>query len=127
MAKLTSATSLPDVCDTARWVAAHRAIESARSDRLFVDPFAARLAGERGRSIAKRLPWWARTNTAWSSVVRTHLIDELVLSSIRNGSDRVVNLAAGLDTRPYRLDLPATLRWVEADLPDIVKEKERVL
>jgi O-methyltransferase involved in polyketide biosynthesis len=41
--------------------------------------------------------------------------------------DLVVNLAAGLDTRPYRMDLPRTLRWVEVDLPDILHYKERVL
>jgi O-methyltransferase involved in polyketide biosynthesis len=36
-------------------------------------------------------------------------------------------LAAGLDTRPYRLDLPPELIWVEADLPALIAEKDRVL
>jgi len=39
----------------------------------------------------------------------------------------VLNLAAGLDTRPYRLALPATLPWVEADLPEMIDEKEKLL
>ena len=43
------------------------------------------------------------------------------------GCTRVVNLAAGLDTRPYRLPLPASLTWLEADLPALVDEKERLL
>ncbi len=41
----------------------------------------------------------------------------------RGGIDGVVNLAAGLDARPYRLQLPRTLRWIEVDLPAMVKEK----
>src|SRR6185369_16309569 len=39
----------------------------------------------------------------------------------------VLNLAAGLDTRPYRLALPASLRWVEVDFPDILDYKEHVI
>src|SRR5262249_31380523 len=39
----------------------------------------------------------------------------------------VVNLAAGLDARPYRMTLPASLKWVEADLPEILAYKEEVL
>ncbi len=39
----------------------------------------------------------------------------------------MINLAAGLDTRPYRLDLPASLRWIEADFPALIEEKEQLL
>jgi hypothetical protein len=39
----------------------------------------------------------------------------------------VVKLAAGLDARPYRMNLPASLRWVEVDLPEILEKKERLL
>jgi O-methyltransferase involved in polyketide biosynthesis len=46
---------------------------------------------------------------------------------VAQGCDLVLNLAAGLDTRPYRLDLPASLRWVEVDLPDILDDKEKIL
>jgi methyltransferase (TIGR00027 family) len=118
--------ALPDISDTARWVAYYRALESQRPDALFRDPFAARLAGERGRNIAEHMPMSVR-RTSWPMVMRTHLIDELVLKSVAEGADRVVNLAAGLDTRPYRLPLPASLSWVEADLPAILEEKEKVL
>jgi O-methyltransferase involved in polyketide biosynthesis len=38
-----------------------------------------------------------------------------------------VNLAAGLDARPYRMDLPPSLRWAEVDLPEILDYKEQVL
>jgi O-methyltransferase involved in polyketide biosynthesis len=39
----------------------------------------------------------------------------------------VLNLAAGLDTRPYRLDLPPDFPWIEADLPALLAEKEQAL
>ena len=39
----------------------------------------------------------------------------------------VLNLATGFDTRPYRLDLPAGTEWIEADLPEIINEKQRLL
>jgi methyltransferase (TIGR00027 family) len=117
---------LPDVSDTARWVAYYRALESERPDALFRDPFARRLAGERGRAMAESMPGAMRAHS-WPMVVRTFLIDELILQSIAEGADRVLNLAAGLDTRPYRLQLPASLTWVEADLPAILAEKQRLL
>lgn len=115
-----------DVSDTARWVAAYRAAESARQDALFSDPLAARLAGERGRAIVAAAPP-GRLRNGWSIVTRTKLIDDLVLGSVAAGCDRVLNLAAGMDTRPYRLALPAGLTWIEADLPALIEEKERLL
>ena len=39
----------------------------------------------------------------------------------------VVNLAAGLDARPYRMALPSSLKWVEVDLPGILDYKEEIL
>jgi methyltransferase (TIGR00027 family) len=60
-------------------------------------------------------------------ITRTKLIDDLIAQSLAEGCDRVVNLAAGFDTRPYRLELPATLQWIEADLPAMIDEKERLL
>jgi len=119
-------STLPNVSDTARWMAAYRALESERPDALFKDRFAARLAGERGREMAGGMLGSVR-GSSWPLVVRTRLIDELVLKCLAEGADRVLNLAAGLDTRPYRLALPPTLTWVEADLPALLAEKERAL
>jgi len=113
------------VSDTARWVAVYRAWETARPDALFRDPLADRLAGERGHAIAAATPRAAVTG--WSAITRTRLIDDLVLDSIANGCDRVLNLAAGFDTRPYRLPLPRALTWIEADLPALIDEKQRLL
>jgi methyltransferase (TIGR00027 family) len=50
-------------------------------------------------------------------------MDEIIEREVRAGADTVLHLAAGLDMRPYRLDLPASLRWVEIDLPVILDEK----
>jgi methyltransferase (TIGR00027 family) len=109
---------ISNVSDTARWMAAYRAAESARRDALFNDPLAERLAGERGRAIAAAAP--RLTRNGWWWVTRTKLIDDLIAQSVQNGCDRVLNLAAGFDTRPYRLDLPAGTEWIEADLPEII-------
>ena len=114
-----------NVSDTARWVAVYRAWESARPDALFRDPFAERLAGGRGTAIAKLMPRQARSG--WPIIVRTKLIDDLVLSSLAEGCDCVVNLAAGLDSRPYRMALPPELPWIEVDFPAMVEEKERLM
>ncbi|MFB8279246.1 class I SAM-dependent methyltransferase [Nocardia colli] len=116
---------ISNVSDTARWVAAYRARETARPDSLFQDPLADRLAGEHGHAIVDQAPRIMRNG--WSVVTRTKLIDDLIAKSIAEGCDRVLNLAAGLDTRPYRLALPAGFVWIEADLPELLAEKERAL
>lgn len=120
-----SASPIANVSDTARWVAVYRARESARPDALFHDPYAQLLAGERGQAIASFMPRQARNG--WPMIARTKLMDDLILATIEQGCDCVVNLAAGFDTRPYRLDVPASLRWIEADLPALTEEKEQLL
>ena len=67
------------------------------------------------------------TAGGWWLVARTKVIDDLIAEAIADGCDRVLNLAAGLDTRPYRLDLPAELLWVGGDLAPLVAEKDRML
>lgn len=114
-----------NVSDTARWVAVFRAIESERPDAVFKDPFARRLAGERGERIAAAIPFSGRH--LWSWTARTWLIDQFILQEVRQGADLVINLAAGLDARPYRMELPPSLQWVEVDLPEILSYKEEIL
>jgi methyltransferase (TIGR00027 family) len=113
---------IKDVSDTAFWIAHHRAVETERRDALFHDPLAARLAGEHGRNIAQAMPN-ARI-IGWATVMRTCIIDDFIQAAIAKGIDSVVNLGAGLDTRPYRMTLPASLDWIEADYPHIVEYKE---
>ena len=107
-----------NVSDTALWVAIYRAMESERSDALFNDPFARRLGGERGEAIVRAMPKGAATS--WPMVVRTAVMDEIILRCVQQGATTVLNLAAGLDARPYRLPLPSSLRWLHVDLPDMV-------
>src|ERR1051326_2154808 len=111
------------VSDTARWVAMYRALESERPDALFRDPYARKLAGEKGEAILKSLPK-ARKQFSWPMVVGTAVLDELVLKVVtKDGADTVLNLAAGLDVRPYRLPLPASLKWIDADLSPMLGYK----
>src|SRR6266542_1123730 len=101
-------------------------MESERPKPLFSDPHARRLAGPRGEQIVATMPK-ARA-WAWPMIVRTAVMDELILRAVaRDRVDTVLNLAAGLDTRPYRLPLPPSLRWVEVDFPDVIAYKQEQL
>jgi methyltransferase (TIGR00027 family) len=120
-----SESRIRNISDTARWVAVYRARETERSDPVFRDPFARRLAGERGQQIAASIPF-AEKNS-WPFVARTWLIDDVISSLVKTGTDMVVNLAAGLDARPYRMAVPSSLQWIEVDLPQIQTYKEDVL
>jgi methyltransferase (TIGR00027 family) len=108
------------VSDTAFMVAAWRAAESERPDALFHDPFAARLAGEHGRAIVASLRGFLG---GWQVVIRTLIIDDLIQKALATGTDTIVNLGAGLDARPYRMELPASLRWIEVDYPEVIDWK----
>lgn len=113
------------VSDTAFWVAHYRGLEGERGDALFQDPLAALLAGERGRKIAQAIP--GGVFTSWIVVLRTCIIDDFIQRAIADGVDTILNLGAGLDTRPYRMDLPGTLTWIEVDTADIIAFKEEQL
>jgi methyltransferase (TIGR00027 family) len=118
-------TAISDVSETSLWVAHYRARETERPDALFRDPLAARLAGERGRAIASAIQ--ASRYTGWSVVIRTVVIDAYLEELVRKGVDTVINLGAGLDARPYRLNLPPSLRWFEVDYPHMIEFKEAQL
>ncbi len=126
-------TLIKNVSDTAFMVASFRAVESERADALFHDPFARRLAGEHGRKIVERmsggiLGGWApaiRTGmVAWTVAIRTCIIDDFILSAISRGADAVLNLGAGLDSRPYRMALPESFHWIEVDYPRVIELKK---
>lgn len=116
---------IQDVAETALMVAAYRARESARPDALFHDAFAERLAGPRGMEIIDHLP--GRFLGGWALVIRTVVIDEFLQQAIANGADCVLNLGAGFDARPYRMELPPDLRWIEVDIASMIAAKERIL
>ncbi len=116
--------SLEHISDTALLVAACRAIENERPDALIRDPFAARLAGERGIAMARNVSAgnWLQFGVA----IRSRFEDELLLDAVR-GVHTVAILGSGLDTRPWRLDLPVDLRWIEVDFPEMLDYKSRAL
>ena len=114
------------ISDTARWVAVYRAMETERPDALFRDPFARRLAGDRGEAIVDEVSRGRKM--AWVMIVRTKAFDELIMQAVNErGVDVVLNIAAGLDARPWRLELPPSLQWIDVDLPDILKYKTEML
>ena len=101
------------------WVAMYRAMESERPDALFKDPYARRLAGDRGEAILKSMP--RGRVLAWPMIIRTAVMDEIICRCVSDGTRSVINLAAGLDTRAFRLALPPALRWYDVDLPDMIR------
>jgi methyltransferase (TIGR00027 family) len=117
---------IENVSDTARWVAVYRAMETARPDAIFRDPYAERLAGPRGVEIVDNMK--RGRAMAWAMIVRTAVFDEIILDRVRHhGVGRVVNLAAGLDARAWRLPLPPTLRWIDVDLPAMTEYKREAM
>jgi methyltransferase (TIGR00027 family) len=111
------------VSDTAFMAAAYRAMETDRPNSMFHDPLAAKLAGEQGRRIISSLPKQAFIG-GWTVVIRTRIIDDFIRAAIADGVDTILNLGAGLDTRPYRMELSKSLRWIEVDYPHVIDLKE---
>ena len=112
---------------TARWTAAVRAIESKREDRLFCDPWAALLAGQEGGTWIEGFPAENKDN-ATSIALRTRFFDDFLLCAVsEHGVRQVVLMAAGLDTRAYRLLWPEQTRLFELDQPQVLQHKEQIL
>ena len=113
---------------TSRWVAAARARESDRLDRLFDDPLAAALAGPEGFAWLDdmdRAQPWGRPELY--VVVRTRFFDDfLQRASWGAGARQVVLLAAGMDARAFRLDWPPGTRLYELDRPEVIDAKDAV-
>jgi methyltransferase (TIGR00027 family) len=114
------------VSDTALMTAACRALETERPDGLIHDPFAAQLAGERGMAIARALAGLERM--CFGIGIRSRFLDELVRDTVSaHGITTVLSIGSGLDSRPWRLELPAALRWVEVDFPEMLDYKDGVM
>jgi methyltransferase (TIGR00027 family) len=119
-------TPITHVSDTARWVACYRALETERPDALFRDPHARRLAGDQGFAILDAMPQGRQMS--WPIVTRTAVMDAIILQRIQDDDiDTVLDLAAGLDARPWRLALPPPLRWIDVDHADMLDYKATIL
>lgn len=114
------------VSDTALMVAACRAHETELEDAYVRDPFAARLAGERGPAILQALP---HSNVVRLGIaIRTRFVDELLLEALAHHPiTTILSVGCGLDTRPWRLDLAPDLRWLEVDFADVLDYKDRLM
>ena len=112
---------------TARLTAAGRAVESQRADRLFEDPLAEALAGKEGFRLMEqwRLPGAPRENPTIGP--RTRFYDDLVIDAVADGIRQVVLIAAGMDTRAFRLTLPAEVSVFEVDLTELLAQKQAIL
>ena len=123
--KMTPEPLIRDVSDTARWMAVYpRPRDRARRRGVPRSASRPRWPASAGERIAATLSF--ANENAWSFTARTYLFDRIVAKQVAQGCDLVLNLAAGLDTRPYRHgSLPASLRWVEVDLPEILDYKEQ--
>lgn len=121
------------VSRTARLTAAARAREQQRDPPLFLDPFAEALAGQDGFAFMDRLeaasrpPGWKGPPENPYIVIRTRFIDDFIASVLASPIHQVVLVAAGLDTRPFRLALPEQTRWFELDRPEVLQFKQEVL
>jgi methyltransferase (TIGR00027 family) len=114
------------VATTALLVAALRADESKRADRLFEDPFAQALAGDAGRAALQS--YRAAVGPSIPIIeVRTRYFDEALLRAQSNGARQVVIIAAGMDARAYRLAWAAGTRVFELDQPEIIEAKAEAL
>ncbi|MFI6688533.1 class I SAM-dependent methyltransferase [Streptomyces sp. NPDC050485] len=125
---MTSPTNTPTtagldpVAATARLTAALRARESARPDRLFDDPLAARLAGDPGRALLDRI------GEVPTIPVRTRFYDDAITRlTADDGIRQIVLVAAGMDTRAHRLHLPADSTLFELDRPELLRLKGTLL
>ncbi|MEU5420052.1 SAM-dependent methyltransferase [Streptomyces sp. NPDC001407] len=123
MSKSTTGSDMPTgVSLTAVGIAIGRAVESDRTDALFEDPYAQPFVDAVGASAVAGMG-------AFSGYVaiRTRFFDDYLLSSAERGRRQVVLLAAGLDTRAFRLPWPPGTHLFELDLPELLAFKEEVL
>ncbi|MFJ7152240.1 SAM-dependent methyltransferase [Streptomyces sp. NPDC100445] len=111
---------------TAQWTAAARAVESERGDgAMFDDPFARALAAPRGFELLEK---YGGGGLVQFIAIRTKYLDDSIETILRDsGIRQVVLIAAGMDTRAYRLDWPPGVTVYEVDHRALVAEKGRRL
>src|SRR3954465_1434666 len=118
---------------TARWIAAARALETESAEPLFTDPYGRALAGDAGFALLAQMRLAAGPNAATSGPdlylsLRTRFLDDHLITAVRDrGITQVVILAAGMDTRAFRLPWPAGIVLYELDRDDVFDVKEPVL
>lgn len=119
---------LDPLAKTALWTASMRAREHERPDRLFSDPFAELLAGEEGPQIMRRFEGDVQQGVEDPALaVRTRFLDDKLIRLANQGITQFVFVAAGMDSRAFRLPwLPDTTVF-ELDRPAILHLKDDLL
>ncbi|MGW0771522.1 class I SAM-dependent methyltransferase [Streptomyces sp. NPDC002676] len=121
---------------TALLTAALRAAETGREDRLYNDPYAARLAGEGGLRLLREIRQATFPKDADRTVpstpdynaIRTRFFDDFLQEAAQDPAmNQIVLAPAGMDSRAYRLDWPSRIRYFEADRPAVLAYKEERL
>ncbi|MBV9513000.1 MAG: SAM-dependent methyltransferase [Mycobacteriaceae bacterium] len=121
---------------TALFVAAARALEAQRADPVAVDPYAEVFCRAVGGSWADVLDGKAPDNRLKSEFgevfqsfagARTRFFDSYLRDASADGVRQIVILAAGLDSRAYRLRWPADTTVFELDQPKVLEFKREVL
>jgi methyltransferase (TIGR00027 family) len=123
--KTVTILPMDGVAATSLMTAAARARESARPDCLFDDPWAEFLAGDAGRAFLERQDHVFPPNPIF--VVRHRFFDDFLMATAGKGIRQVVLVAAGLDTRAYRLRWPLGTVVYELDQPQVLGYKQTVL
>jgi methyltransferase (TIGR00027 family) len=121
---------------TSRWIAAARALETECQTPLFSDPYGRELAGDDGFALLAEMRRAAGPTGAPDVPngpvlylsLRTRFLDDALMAAMRDqGISQVVILAAGMDTRAFRLPWPQDVVIYELDRHDVFDLKEPVL
>ena len=120
-------SSQKKLASTACWIAAVRAQENVRANRLLHDPWASSLAGQEGQVWRERMTGGKEENEV-GLVIRTRFFDDFLQRVIwEHQVHQVVIIAAGMDTRAFRLSWPPHTHLFELDFPSVFEHKERLL
>ncbi len=117
---------------TALGLAAARAVETSRADRLIEDPFARPLFEAAGMDLPMLVQWPDPASPVSDSHalhlhgsryigLRTRFYDAAIAGAARAAQG--VLLGAGLDTRAFRLDLSDSFRLFELDQLGVLEYK----
>lgn len=119
---------MDSIAKTSLLTAAMRAAETKLSPadgRLFVDPYAELLAGEEGMSL--RQTAIDESGDQPAIAIRTAFMDRKMMEALQNGAKQIVMLAAGMDTRCFRLTFPPSIHFFELDRQEVLDYKQSKL
>jgi len=126
--RLCMQDGLDPLARTALWTAAMRAREHSRDDRLFEEPLAALLATEDGPRIMRGFEGEVQKGVEDPALaVRTRFLDDQIRAAASSGIRQFVFVAAGMDTRAYRLEWPEGSTVYELDRPALLELKATII